>query len=151
MGRGSRTDTLEFLPHQRLRAPCRVLALAPASCPTEPFLAPRDSSPHNPVLPTGSTMAGHPQSPCCHPSQVVTSTEHKPDAHALWCKDRCTPEVPSSSCPISVHFTPPPPSCRCWGSPDSCSRPRPVWAVSYLPPPPAPLGISEGCLAGSSC
>lgn len=46
---------------------------------------------------------------------------------------------------------PPPPSCRCWGSPDSCSRPRPVWAVSYLPPPPAPLGISEGCLAGSSC
>lgn len=142
MGRGSRTDTLEFLPHQRLRAPCRVLALAPASCPTEPFLAPRDSSPHNPVLPTGSTMAGHPQSPCCHPSQVVTSTEHKPDAHALWCKDRCTPEVPSSSCPISVHFTPPHPHLAGAGAPQTAAVARVLSGLCPTFPLPPPLWAS---------
>lgn len=142
MGRGSRTDTLEFLPHRRLRAPCRVLALAPASCPTEPFLAPGTAVPITLSYPREAPWQDIPRAPAVLPPKL--SPPQNTSQLLTLCGARTG--APQRFPPLLARFLsispPPPPSCRCWGSPDSCSRPRPVWAVSYLPLPPAPLWAS---------
>lgn len=74
---------------------------------------------------------------------LVTFTGRVPDARVLWQDDRCTPEVPSSSCLILVRFIRPAAhGYRCQGSPGSCSQPHLVWTVSPTSLPSAPLWAS---------
>ena len=130
----------------------KTIALTPASCPTDPFLAPPGQlCPH--FCPTPQTHHGRtsPQS-LLSALHLVTFTGHTPDAQVLWREDRCTPEGPSSSCFPCLFHPPHSSQLQLPGLPrqlqSSASCPHCV-----LPSPPAApsLGISEGRLAGSSC
>ena len=111
----------------------KTIALTPASCPADPFLAPRGSCAHTSALPPRHITAGHPHSPCCQPSTLSLSQDTRQMHRSCGVRTGAPQRVPPLPA-FPVCFThPTAPSCRCQGSPDSCSHPRPVRTVSSLP------------------